>query len=68
MDMRASEKGGREMGNWFYNPENEFHLWGTAHMITILIALICIVGLFTFRQTLTPYRRSIRLTVGWGYL
>src|SRR5699024_12350133 len=22
----------------------------------------------TFRQTLTPYRRSIRLTVGWGLL
>lgn len=56
------------MVNWFYHPENQFHMWNTAHVATIAIAILCVVGLLAFRQLLTPHRRAIRLTVGWTLL
>lgn len=56
------------MNKWFYNPENHFGMWETAHLITIGLALICFAGLFIFRKALIPYRRYIRLTVGWTLL
>lgn len=56
------------MYNWFYDPDNHFYMWGTAHLMTIGVALLCFMGLFIFRRTLEPYKRSIRLTVGWALI
>src|SRR5699024_11393984 len=55
----------KQMSEWFYNPEVSFHMWETAHLITIGIAVICIIALFIFQKALIPYRRYIRLTAGW---
>lgn len=56
------------MSKWFYNPEVPFHMWEAAHLITIGIAVMCMLALFTFRKSLIPYRRYIRITVGWTLL
>lgn len=56
------------MDKWFYNPENPFNMWETAHVITIGFALICFACVFIFQKSLKPYRRKIRLTVGWTLL
>lgn len=56
------------MDKWFYNPENPFNMWETAHVITIGFALICFACVFIFQKSLKPYRRKTRLTVGWTLL
>src|SRR5690625_470126 len=53
------------MTNWFYNPEVKFHMWDIAHFLTIALIIILLTFFYFFRNKLSPYRRSIRLTVGW---
>ncbi|MFD2131233.1 TIGR02206 family membrane protein [Pseudogracilibacillus auburnensis] len=52
------------MNNWFYQPEIPFYMWGTAHLITIVLIFSIIFSLFLWKKSLLPYRRTIRLTVG----
>src|SRR5699024_9027730 len=56
------------MMNWYYNPGVHFELGSFEHLLTISIISLIIVALFLFRQPLTPHRRVIRLTVGWGLI
>lgn len=56
------------MMNWYYNPNVNFEMGTFEHFFTITIILLIIAALFHFRQPLTPYRRVIRLTVGWGLI
>lgn len=56
------------MMNWFYNPNVNFEIGSSEHILTMAIITIIIVTLFLFRQPLTPYRRVLRLTVGWGLI
>src|SRR5690625_1036559 len=49
---------------WFYNPANNFQMWDTIHIVTILFIVACIVALFIFKDFLKPYRDKIRMTVG----
>jgi len=53
------------MNNWFYNPDVPFYMWGTSHLVTICLIFGLVVAIFIFKEPLTPYRRFIRLTVGW---
>lgn len=50
---------------WFYNPENNFHMWDMIHIVTILFIVVCISALFTFKKFLRPHREKIRITIGW---
>lgn len=52
------------MNNWFYNPNVQFHMWGTSHLMTIFVLLFLIIGLFLYKSSLIPYRHIIRITVG----
>lgn len=52
------------MYNWYYDPNHGFHMWGTAHLITIALALILVLALFIFQRLLSRYRQVIRITVG----
>lgn len=52
------------MTNWFYNPEVKFHMWDTAHLLTIALIIILLAFFYFFRNKLSPYRRSIRITIG----
>ncbi|MEI3607491.1 TIGR02206 family membrane protein [Pseudogracilibacillus sp. SE30717A] len=56
------------MNNWFYNPEVKFHMWGAPHLFTIIILITLFCSIYLCRRLLLPYRRRIRLTVGWGLI
>ena len=56
------------MMNWYYNPNVNFEMGTFEHFFTMAIISLIITALFLFRQPLTPYRRVIRLTVGWGLI
>jgi len=53
------------MQQWFYNPNSNFQMWGMTHIVTIIFIIVCLFALFVFKKTLIPYRRKIRITVGW---
>jgi len=53
------------MQQWFYNPNSNFQMWGMTHIVTIIFIIVCLFALFVFKKTLLPYRRKIRITVGW---
>lgn len=52
------------MHNWFYNPDINFQMWGTSHILTIIFIVFLISSLFLFRQQLKLYRNLIRITAG----
>ncbi len=54
--------------NWYYNPNVTFQMGSFEHFMTIVIIFLVISSLFLFRHSLMPYRRTIRLTVGWGLI
>lgn len=56
------------MDKWIYHPENQFHMWETAHLAAIGATIACIAALFIFQKKLIPYRKHIRLAVGWTLL
>ena len=49
----------------FYNPDSNFYMWSTIHLITIFIIFVVIISLFYFREFLQPHRHMIRITMGW---
>src|SRR5690625_4400847 len=53
------------MYNWFYNPDVPFYMWGTSHLVTICLIFGLVIALFIFKKSLIPYRKIIRITVGW---
>lgn len=53
------------MAKWLYDPNVPFHMWGKEHVLTILFIFLMILCLYFFRQQLQPYRKIIRLVVGW---
>lgn len=52
------------MENWFYNPNIQFHMWDSSHLLTIFIIVVLLILIFTLRKRLTPFRRPIRLIIG----
>lgn len=53
------------MTDWFYNPDVQFNMWGTSHLLTIGIIIVAFISIFIFRKQLTPFRRQIRIVAGW---
>jgi hypothetical integral membrane protein (TIGR02206 family) len=56
------------MYTWFYNPVSHFHFLGIAHILTICIIFATTIALYVFRKALIPYRKFIRLTIGWALI
>lgn len=40
-------------------------MWETTHLLTIACIVVIVLCLFFFRKKLKPYRRVIRLSIGW---
>lgn len=53
------------MYKWLYDPNITFHMWQKAHLITIAIIIIITLSLYYFKKELVPYRRMIRISIGW---
>lgn len=56
------------MKQWFYQPEITFQMWQASHLVTLGLILLFILSFYLSREKLIPYRRPIRLTIGWALL
>lgn len=56
------------MYEWFHRPESEFHLFGTAHLLTMAVFVCAVVAFYLFRRRLRNDRDIIRISVGWVLL
>ncbi|HEU5140954.1 MAG TPA: TIGR02206 family membrane protein [Bacillales bacterium] len=52
------------MDLWIYNPDNDFHMFGMAHIFTLVAIVLLVLGFYWFRGQLRPYRRKIRMITG----
>lgn len=52
------------MSNWLYDPSVTFEMWSVPHLITIGIIAAILFGIYTFKSSLIPYRKNIRITIG----
>lgn len=53
------------MYKWIYDPHTQFQMWQTTHIVTVGIIFSLILSIFFLRKKLIPYRRYIRITIGW---
>ncbi|HEX7063506.1 MAG TPA: TIGR02206 family membrane protein [Bacillales bacterium] len=53
------------MNHWFYNAESDFHMFGMAHNLTLIVIVLLVLSLYLFRGQLRPYRNWIRIIMGW---
>lgn len=56
------------MNNWLYDPNVTFQIWGKEHILTIFFIILIIFCVYFFRNRLQPYRKIIRLVVGWSLI
>lgn len=57
-----------DMSEWFYNPQVEFEMFGPAHIVTIGTVVLLVIAFYLFRNKLFPYRKGIRITIGWAMI